>query len=317
MTGFQQYGVTPETLLLTSKGHQRIDQLAGKEVDIWNGFDFEPTSVFKVATNKRIVRVVANNGTELACSDDHVFYIQNGYTPDGIIRVQASELEEGEKLYRAPSYPVCEGGEEKFPYAYTHGFYIGNERYLRKNGSLSRASIYGVRHPLLEHLELESSDKQNLYFPKDLPDKWEVPLDTKYSLETKLEWLAGLFDGGLLKRKMGPRPIWHIYSENKDFLQQVKLLIQTLGGDARAVSNQDLARASNSFRISGNAIQNLIKLNIPTRLHTFPVIQYKRRGLEAPKIISIEDDFRTSDVYNFVGTEGKAAVFDGMYTSSN
>ena len=317
MTGFERYGVAPETLLLTSKGYERIDTLAGQEVEIWNGHEFEMTSVFKVAEQKRILRVTANNGTELLCSDDHIFYFQPGYMPDVLIPTPASELEEGQRLLKSPTYPVCLGGEETFPHAYTHGFYAGNERYHRKNGSLSRASIYGIRRPILEYLEVESSDKESLYLPHDLQYKWDVPLDSKYSVETKLEWVAGLFDGGLVKRKIAPKPIWHMYSDNLDFLSQVKLLLQTLGAETRAVPNEDLTKAPNSLRVAGSSIQSLIKLNIPTKAHKFPVIEYKRRGIETPKVKSVEDEYRFSDVYNFVGTEGKTAVFNGMYTASN
>lgn len=317
MTGFQRYGVTPETLLLTSKGQEKIGTLDGKEVDIWNGHEFETTSVFKVAEQKRILRVTTTNGAELACSDDHIFYVQPNPMPDVVIPTLASSLQEEERLLRSPTYPVCEGGDKEFPYAYTHGFYVGNERYQRRNGSLSRAAIYGQRRPILDTLELAGEDRENLYLPSDMPHKWDLPLDADYSLKTRLEWLAGLFDGGLLKRKLAPRPIWHIYSENLDFLTQVKLLVQTLGGDARAVPNQDLGRAPYSFRISGTAIQNLRKLNIPTQFQKFPAIEYTRRGLELPKVISVEDEYRFSDVYNFIGTETKAAVFNGLYTSSN
>lgn len=318
MTGFQRYGVAPETLLLTSKGQEKISTLDGKEVDIWNGHEFETVSVFKVADDKRIVRVTTDNGAELACSDDHIFYVQPGYMPDVIVSTAASELEDGMRLMKSSSFPLsCLGGEDKFPYAYSHGFYMGNERYQRKNGSLSRASIYGTRRQILDVLDVDHTDKVNLYFPKDFPAKWEIPLDSNYSLETKLEWLAGLFDGGLLKRKLAPKPIWHIYSESKDFLSQVRLLVQTLGGDTRVVANDDLGRAPNSLRISGHAIQNLIKLKIPTKVHKFPVIDYKRRGLTTPKIVTVEDDYRTSPVYNFLETQGHGAIFNGIYTSSN
>jgi ribonucleoside-diphosphate reductase alpha chain len=318
MTGFERYGVAPETLLLTSKGQEKISTLNGKEVDVWNGHEFETVSVFKVADDKRIIRVTTDNGAELACSDDHIFYVQPGYTTDLIVPTAASDLEEGLRLMKASSFPTsCSGGEDSFPYAYSHGFYMGNERYLRKNGSLSRASIYGVRHPILEVLSLESQDKTSLYFPKDFPAMWELPLDSNYSLETKLEWLAGLFDGGLLKRKLAPKPIWHLYSNSKDFLSQVKLLIQTLGGDTRVVENEDLKQLPNSLRVSGQSVQNLIKLNIPTKIHKFPVIQYKRRGLTSPKIVTVEDDYRISPVYNFLETKGRGAIFNGLYTSSN
>jgi len=317
LTGFQRYGVAPETLVLTDKGHERIASLDGKEVSVWTGNDFESTSVFKVATEQKILRVTVDNGAEISCSDSHIFYVQPGYKTDVINPTPASELYVGDRLMKAQSYPITLGGTETFPHAYTHGFFVGAERFQKKNGSLSRASIFGARRVVLDDLDIERTDKQTLYFPETLPAMWEIPLSSEFSLETKLEWLAGLFDGGLIKRKNTDRPIWHLYSTSGDFLTQVKLLVQTLGGDTRVIANQDLGRFPYSFRISGQAMQNLIKLNIPTRTHKFPVIDYKRRGITTPKIAKIEDDYRTTDVYNFVGTEGHGAIFNGIYTSSN
>jgi hypothetical protein len=317
MSGFKQFGVAPETYVLTSQGQQPIKDLHEKEVEIWNGTAFEQTTVLKVASNVSLLRVVTNTGSEVLCSSDHVFNVQPGYEADVVIQTPASELEEFTRLSKSPLFPICTGGDVEFPFAYTHGFYMGNERYHKKDGSLSRAAIYGVRHPILEFLETSEQTKQSLYFPEDLPDKWELPLDSKYTYESKLIWLAGLFDGGLIKRKTKPKPIWHIYSDNFDFLSQIKLLLQTLGGDARVVPNEDFARAHYSFRVSGAAIQNLIQLNVPTKNHKFPVINYRRRGIETPKIKTVESAFRTSDVYNFIGTQQKTAIFNGIYTACN
>lgn len=319
MTGFQRYGVAPETLVLTRKGHERISSLDGKEAEIWTGSDFETTSIFKVAENKKILRVTTDTGAEICCSFDHIFYHQPGYTTAVIEEVPASELEIGMRLQKSPAFPVTEGGTKVFPHAYTHGFYVGAERFHKRGGALTRASIFGARRSVLEYLELdeEKTDNISLHFPSSLPDMWDIPLDSDYSIETKLEWLSGLFDGGLIKRKTTERPIWHLYSTSGDFLGQVKLLIQTLGGDTRVIPNQDLARFPYSLRLSGVALQNLIKLNINPHTHRFPVIQYTRRGITSPKILKIEDDFRDTDVYNFVGTSSYGAIFNGIYTASN
>jgi ribonucleoside-diphosphate reductase alpha chain len=317
MTGFERFGVVPETLVLTSKGHERISTLEGLETDIWTGSSFETTSVFKVNENKKVFRVLTDTGSELICSEDHVFYVQPGYMPDLIVPTEVRSLEIGARLTKSDLFPFTLGGEENFSYSYSHGYYMGAEKYHRRDGSLSRAAIYGARRPILDELEIAHTNKISIFFPSDFPPLWEVPLGVNYSLETKLEWLAGLFDGGLIKRKITPKPIWHLYSSSSDFLNQVKLLIQTLGGDVRVVPNQDMERLPYSLRISGTAIQNLIKLSIPTKQHKFPVIQYKRRGIATPKVLLIEDEFRTSDIYNFVGTEGKGAIFNGLYTASN
>lgn len=320
MTGFARFGVTPETLVLTDKGHERISELDTKEAKVWTGVDFEETSVFKVNENVRILKVVTTTGVELECSEDHVFYHQPGYTTDKLEAVPASGLEPGMRLLKAPAHPVITYGNKQFPHAYSHGFYTGVERYHRQTpNTVARTVIFGNRRPVLEQLELDlgNTNRINIKFIDDIPGPYELPLAPEYSLETKLEWLAGLVDGGFALRKTKPRPIYHLYTYNWDFLVQMKLLFQTLGGDVRIIKNEDYTRAPYSMRVSGQLMMNLKKLNMPTVITEIQDYNYSRRGIETPKIISVEDAYRTSDVYNFVGTENGAAVFNGLYTASN
>lgn len=320
MTGFARYGVTPETLVLTDKGHERISTLEGQEVKVWTGSEFEDTSVFKVGTDKKILRVTTTTGVELECSEDHVFYHQPGYMPDKLVALEASELESGMRLLKSPSHPLITYGDKEFPHAYSHGYFTGSEKYQRRHGVASRAAIFSARHPALEHLELdkEKTDKVNLHFVEGLPGPFELPVEAGYSLETRLEWLAGLTDAGIVKRKIKPKPIWHLYTYNWDFLVQLKLLFQTLGGDVRITKNDDLCRAPYSIRISHTVMTKLKQLNMKTVVTDIPDLPANvRRGIETPKIIAVEDAYRTSDVYNFVGTANGAAVFNGLYTASN
>ena len=319
MTGFARFGVTPETLVLTDKGHERISSLDTKEAKVWNGRDFEETSIFKVAENVKILRITTTTGVELECSEDHVFYHQPGYMPDKIEAVPASELEPGMRLLKSPSHPLITYGEEKFPHAYSHGFYSGAEKYHRRNGAVARTVIFGKRRPILDilDLDLDKTDKVNLHFVDGLPEPFEVPLGPGYSLETRLEWLAGLVDGGFALRKTKPRPLYALYTEHWDFLVQLKLFFQIMGADVRIGKNEDLTRAQYTMRTSGRYMQELKKLNMPTVTTEVKEYLYEKRGLETPKVATVEDAYRTSDVYNFIGTEMGAAVFNGLYTASN
>ena len=319
MTGFARFGVTPETLVLTDKGHERISTLDTQEAKVWNGLDFEETSIFKVAENVRILRVTTTTGVELECSEDQIFYHQPGYRPDKLVELSASELEPGMRLLKSPSFPIIDYGTKEFPHAYSHGFYTGVEKYHRPSGAVSRGVIFGKRRPILDelHLDWEKTDKVNLHFVKGLPEAFELPLDPSYSLGTRLEWVAGLADGGMAPRKMKPLPIYHLYTNNWDFLVQLKLLFQTMGGDVRIAKNEDLTRAYYSLRVSGSVMQRLKKLNMPTLVTEIPEHKYTRRGIDTPKIVSVEDAYRTSDVYNFVSTEAKTAVLNGLYVGTN
>lgn len=323
MTGFSRSGVAPETLLLTSKGYLEIGTLDGQEVEIWNGESFEETTVFKVNTDQPLLQVTTDTSVELLCTADHEFYIQPTWEKSSLTTATAGELEDGERLYRVPSLPVVTYGDKEFPHAYTHGFYTGSERYKRTRLITSRAPVYGYRRPALEALELQGPqiNKYRLTFSEELPADYEVPLDSGYSLETRLEWLAGLFDAGFTKRKGGQSPIWHLYSEHPDFLYQLKLLLQTLGVDSRHIKNEDLNRAHYSIRVTTRAAYKLKELGIKPMISIFdepaPPRPRARLGTTCPKILSVENAHRTSDIYNFVGTKNKAAIFNGLYTTSN
>jgi ribonucleoside-diphosphate reductase alpha chain len=317
------WGVVPETLVLTDRGYETISSLEGRTSRVWNGYEFEETTAIKVATDTPIVQLKTENTLELLCSTNFIVYVQAGILTSDIETRQVKELSTEDKILRVPSCPISEGGQETFPYAYSHGFYSGSERYWRSRLKVSRASVYGVRRRALPELalDLDKTTTTSLFYRENLPRDFEVPLDPKYSVETKLEWLAGLFDSGLLKRKLRPT-IWHLHSDNVDFLYQVKLLLQTLGVDSRHVANQDHRFQHYSLRITERYIEVLIDLGVPT------LVRKLERSLEprskngpttsrSARVSSVEDALRTSDIYNFESTTRKAAVLNGMLTAIN
>jgi len=311
------WGVAPETLLLTSKGYEPISSLEKEDkVSIWNGYDFEETAVVKMASDIPLLHIKTENTLELFCSKDFTFILRDE------TKVTAENLTLDMKLASIPNCPIAEGGDKDFPFAYTHGFYSGSERYWRDRLKVSRATIRGVRHGILSYLALdhEKTTKTSLFFDENIPANFEVPLDPEYSVDTKLDWLAGVFDSGLMKRKLDPHKIWILHSDNVDFLYQVKLLLQTLGVDSRHVSNVDHRFQHYSLRIRDKAIEVLIDLGLPTlsRNLTRSEFPYKNKtSIRSTTPISIEDALRSSDIYNFTNKTHKSAVFNGMFTATN
>ena len=78
-----------------------------------------------------------------------------------------------------------------------------------------------------------------LRLPKDIDEKFVVPIN--YSLNTKLEWLAGFMDGdGCVTRHQGGRGISiQIGSIHYDFIRDVLLMLQTMGVNSRINTAQD------------------------------------------------------------------------------
>lgn len=311
-------GVTPETYVLTSEGHCKISSLIGKPFLVWNGEEFTPAKAEKTGDLQPVVRVTTKTGSELECSLSFNFRIQREYYRFSVNDIEVSELSPGDRLIKG-QFPIIEYGTKQFPFAYTHGYYTGAEKFKRHEKVLGRSAVYGMRRPALEFLELDQTKDQkiSLHFPQEIPDDYALPLEAGYSLETRLEWLAGLFDSGLIKRKIGKQPIWDIYSDNVDFLAQVKMLLQTLGAEARVTKNEDLYRAHYTFRISNRPVQTLRTLRIPMKNHRFPEIEYKRRGSEFPRISEIIDDYRRSDVYNIKQDNGDTVVLNGILVPNN
>lgn len=304
--------VAYNTLLLTDKGHIPVGTLENQEVSVWNGHEFVSTVVVKTRRNESLRTLVLDSGATIELHPDHNVIIQNSYWAHTITTEKVSEQVPGKKLLKG-KFPILEMGDKTFPHAYTHGFYMGVEKYHRQDKNcVSRTSVYGTRRPALQFLELKESDKTSLYFPDSIPDIYEVPLSTEYSLETKLDWLAGLFDGGLTKRAVRDRPIWHIYSKSENFLKDLKLMFQTLGGDARVIKNEDLARDPYSIRLSGVTMQNLRKMQIPLNNHQIPEINYYRRGFQMPRIVDVLDEGVVGDTYGFIEPKRRSAVFNGI-----
>jgi ribonucleoside-diphosphate reductase alpha chain len=103
---------------------------------------------------------------------------------------------------------------------------------------LPQIALYGVKKDLKDHLETigneiicEKSDKIVVRLPIDIAPKFSVPFDE--SIQTKLEWLAGLLDAdGTDVGKKGMT----LSSIDKQFLYDIKLMIQTLGINTRIVT---------------------------------------------------------------------------------
>ena len=71
--------VSPETLILTDKGHIEIQTLVDQEVNVWNGKEFSKTIVRQTSDASELITISLCDGSELTCTKYHKFYIQNGY----------------------------------------------------------------------------------------------------------------------------------------------------------------------------------------------------------------------------------------------
>jgi len=101
--------VAPETLVLTDKGHVRIDSLEDKSVNVWNGSEWSEVIVKKTGESQEMIKIYTDDGLNLTCTLYHKFYIKRTYQSPQI-EVEANKLSPGDKLIKS-EYPVIDGNE--------------------------------------------------------------------------------------------------------------------------------------------------------------------------------------------------------------
>jgi ribonucleoside-diphosphate reductase beta chain len=233
----QIHCVTPDTLILTDKGYFEIKLLAEQKVKVWNGEEFSEVIVKKTSESSHIYKVILDNGMELDCTDEHKWLIRVG-------NQRHPELCKTEKIFTKNlriddviadfEYPIIDLKDpDEFMNPYTHGFFCGDGTYTNKYPTIS---LYdSSKKALLEHLSISSysfENKQNKIIcyltDKINKDKFYTPLN--YSIKTKLEWLAGLFDADacVSKSKKGNTAIQYT-SINYEFIKNVQLILTTIG----------------------------------------------------------------------------------------
>ena len=94
--------VAPETYILTDKGQVQISELAGQEVNVWNGDKWSKTTVMKTGEDQKLVTVHLSNGAQITCTPYHKFIIREGYNDKVCLkdakRVDAADLVPGTML---------------------------------------------------------------------------------------------------------------------------------------------------------------------------------------------------------------------------
>ena len=129
----------------------------------------------------------------------------------------------------------------------------------------------------------------------------DVP-DCKYTIKSRLDWLAGLLDVGVVFCATGG---YMITSLNKEFLEKVLLMLQTLGVYSRIAAN---GNGSYVLHVSSDGFDILISLGLD-------VIQ--RLGGSCDKtqcvtVVSVEDHGRISDTYCFNEPLKHRGFFNGI-----
>ena len=367
--------VAPETLILTDKGHIEIQSLKDKDVNVWNGEDWSLVTVKQTGEDQELIDVYTDDGSKLTCTPYHKFYIQNSYSSSSIEKVEAKDLNPNDKIIKC-EFPIIDG-TDIMPYAYTHGFFCGDETYGNKTDEPERyckykalpkhyfckrhlayetekylidkelecqsksyvkkpiAYLYGDKKKLLEYIEKRSYtineplDRINVTLPVDLNEKFDVP--SHYcSLKDKLDWFAGYCDADGSICKNGENDQLHISSINKEFLENIKLLLQTCGINPKIKLSQNrtesyLPDGKGGYKyfdvkpiyrllITSCDLYNLFNIGFKPRRLIISGNKPSRDAKQFIKILKVENNNRIDDTYCFTEPKKNMGIFNGIIT---
>jgi ribonucleotide reductase alpha subunit len=325
--------VAPETKILTDMGWIQISDAAGKQMKVWNGQQFSKSRIEKTSDGAKLIKVEFSDGSTLECTEYHKFHTQTGYFRGtglnklGLHVVDAKDLKPGDKLQKC-TYPVIEFTEE-LEDAYTQGFYTGDGSDNVKGSK--HIDLYGVKLSVLPRLA--TSSVQSYQPEQDRTrvlvkpyEKYSVPF--RYSIKSRLDWFAGLLDSDGCLCLNGKTPALQIHSVNLDFINDVRLMLQTLGVSSKVTNGQEAGRRlmpdghggsalfdcreSHRLLIGANGILQLLKLGMTTTRIQLEEHVPNRNAEQFVKVKKITDEGRYDATYCFNEPLQHKGIFNGV-----
>lgn len=314
--------VTGDTEILTSEGYKKIEDVVDQEVNVWNGFEWSSVTPKVTGKNQEIVRVEFSSGQSLFCTKNHKFVTSLDYVGNSE-RVDAKDLQIGDKLIKA-NYPVLDNMND-VAYAYSQGFFsaegMDNYNFLW---------VYYPKHMCLKRFN-SSYVKDEVKYERykvglnfDPQPKNFVPFN--WSLDSKLNWLAGLIDGDGTELKEGGCQIGSI---NKQFLLDTQKLLTTMGVSSKVTLGTKAGSRLLPNHKDGNSLydcQDFYRLLIGATQIQF----LKDNGLKCErmlfgkspnrdasqfiKVVSVEDFGIADTVYCFTEPKRNLGCFNGIVT---
>lgn len=325
--------VAPETKILTREGYQIISELEGENVDVWNGKEWSPVDVVKTGENQKLISVLTSSNQELVCTEYHKWYVQTGYTNSKIVEKRTHELKVGDKLIKF-DLPVIEG-TETLDHAYTNGFFTGDGCFY---GGKQKTYLYHDKQNLVDkmtdvHYNYVDVNQNRIVVNHkgNLKDKYFVP-SVKYTVKSKLEWLAGLLDSDGTVARNGTNESLQISSIHLEFLREVQLMLQTLGitskinnacdAGVRQLPLNDGSGDKGDFYcqeawrllISSSGLFKLSQLGLETYRLKWSKRLPQRNAEQFVTVKEIVDNGRYDDTYCFTEHKRNMGMFNGILT---
>ena len=268
--------VTPETEILTKSGYLTICHLDGHTVDVWNGEQFSTVTVHKTSEAAEVFTVKLTNGMELSCTSEHKWLI-DGYDE----RVFTKDLVPGMMIrtYELPE-PIELSDPEIFTNVQEHGM------------------LCGMANAVYEPLKFNC--RSRLFVP------------VNYSVNTKLEWLTGLFKTAAIINTSAT-----ILNSNQEFLKCVQLLLTTLGvfsctkQGSLTVTGYDLKKLTDlGLRIDNPAL-NIVLQNLLVKDRTDFMIAHNEKLPDLSPTYCFNEPLKHTGIFNGILT-GQSEMYSLM-----
>jgi len=318
--------VTGDTEILTREGYQRIDSVVGRDVDVWNGFEWSIVTPKITGHEEPMLRVTLSDGRSLVCTHYHEWELAIGYT-GRTERASARDLKCGDTLAKH-EFPILAGGVSNL-HAYTQGFVSADGM-----DGHSHVDVYEPKFPCVDRLSSRSVSKPygvgttvkvNVGLAFKTAPKSFVPFE--WDVSSRLEWLAGLLDGDGTELKEGGAQIGSI---NFLFLQDVQKLLSTLGvqskitdgnvagyrpmPDGRGGKKDYFCNRSWRLLIGAVQMQQLTELGMRCSRLDFTGYTPQRDATQFVRVVSIENAGVAEDVYCFNEPKRHLGCFNGIVT---
>ena len=193
--------------------------------------------------------------------------------------------------------------------------------------------LYGDKKELLPFMTYRSYTENNnriiLQLPLDIDEKFNIP-SYNCDIKTKLEWFAGYCDADGTISRNGENEQLQVSSINYDFLQNVKLLLQTCGINPKIKMSQIRDK---SYLPDGKGGYKYYDVKPIYRLLITSFDLYKlcqngflpkrlkvtgnepaRNANQFIKILKIENNNRIDDTYCFTEPKKHMGIFNGIIT---
>ncbi len=198
--------------------------------------------------------------------------------------------------------------------------------------------LYGEQKKmLLEHLEhhtnfTDGSGRIVCFLPYDIPSKYQVPIH--HNLEIRLRYFEGLCDadGTAQVADIFPTTSIQICSAQEGFLEEIKLMLQTMGVDAKVCKGQNArisampdgkgghknvsCKSTERLLLTSLQVKSLQKIGFaPKRLRLADEVS-RKEAKRYVKVVAVERTGRQDATYCFNEPVEHKGIFNGVITGN-